>query len=70
MPLRLRERIRAVLGFKTLPVTALTVLVYAAIYATVLITDDLPAIPSARKQVKIGLNLNDAYADLHQVSQD
>ena len=56
------------LGFKTIPVTALTLLVYAAIYIAVLATDDLPSVPSSKKQARIGLDLDDAYADLHQVS--
>lgn len=55
--------IHAILGFRTIPTSVLLVLIYAAIFSTVLVTDDLPNLPSDRK----GLDLDQSYADLHLV---
>ena len=53
----------AAVSFRTLPTTFLAVLVYLAIFISVLVTDELPA--TARDQR--GLNLTQAYSDLRQV---
>ena len=55
--------VSTVLGFRTVPTTVLLTLIYAAIFSTVLITDELPDVPKDTG----GLNLDQAYADLHQV---
>lgn len=55
--------ISTVLGFRTVPTTVLLILIYSAIFSTVLVTDELPDVPKG----KGGLNLDQAYADLHQV---
>lgn len=55
--------ISAVLGFRIIPTTVLLVLVYAAVFTTVLVTDELPNVP----QNQGGLDLDQAYADLHEV---
>lgn len=55
--------ISAVLGFRSIPTTVLLVLVYAAVFTTVLVTDELPDVPKNQG----GLNISQAYADLYQV---
>lgn len=54
----------AVLGFRSIPTTVLLVLVYVAVFTTVLVTDELPDVPKNQG----GLNISQAYADLYQVS--
>lgn len=63
-----RERIAAVFAFSTLPVTILTIIVYAAVFVSVAVLDELPAVPSGNKQ--LGLNIDTAYDDLHKVRSD
>ena len=53
----------AAVSFRTLPTTSVAVLVYLAIFISVLVTDELPATPKAQR----GLNLTQAYSDLRQV---
>ena len=53
----------AAVSFRTLPTTFLAVLVYLAIFISVLVTDELPATPKDQR----GLNLTQAYSDLRQV---
>ncbi|KAF9237861.1 hypothetical protein BU15DRAFT_88557 [Melanogaster broomeanus] len=60
----IRDRVAAVLAFNTIPTTVLLVLIYAAIFSTVLVTDNLPAVPKNTR----GLALDQAWLDLHQVS--
>lgn len=55
--------VSTVLGFRTIPTTILLILVYAAVFSTVLVTDELPDVPKDQG----GLDLDQAYADLHQV---
>lgn len=62
----IRDRIAAVLAFRVAPTTITALLIYAAIYVSVVITDDLPYTPSLSKQR--GVNLDAAYEDLHLVS--
>ncbi|KAI5115976.1 hypothetical protein M0805_002625 [Coniferiporia weirii] len=62
----IRDRVAKVLGFKTLPVTVLTVLVYAAIYLAITFTDEPPAVPAPKDQH--GLNIDRAYSDLHKIA--
>jgi len=57
------QSISTVLGFRTVPTTILLILVYAAVFSTVLVTDELPDVPKDQG----GLDLDQAYADLHQV---
>lgn len=57
------ERIAPVLAFRTLPATILLVTIYVVLLTSVFVTDGLPGIPKDQK----GLNLNQAYADLHKV---
>ena len=59
-----RDKIAAVLAFKTLPTTVLSVLLYAILLSSVFVSDELPKIP--RNQG--GLDLRQAYDDLHHVS--
>lgn len=60
----IRDRIGAIFAFNTVPTTVLLVLVYAAIFSTVLVTDNLPPLPRDTR----GLDLNQAWWDLHQAS--
>ncbi|KAL4071336.1 hypothetical protein V8B97DRAFT_452974 [Scleroderma yunnanense] len=62
--MRISNRIKAVLAFRTVPTTIALVVVYAAIIISVLLTDQLPSIPKKTR----GLDLDQAYLDLHQVS--
>ncbi|KAF9222451.1 hypothetical protein BS17DRAFT_708764 [Gyrodon lividus] len=59
-----RNRVATVLAFNTIPTTVLLVLIYTAIFSTVLVTDNLPAVPKHTR----GLDLDQAWLDLHQVS--
>ncbi|KIY46136.1 hypothetical protein FISHEDRAFT_75980 [Fistulina hepatica ATCC 64428] len=52
------------LRFRTIPNTVLVCLVYIAIFAAVFSTDRLHDIPRDQK----GLNITEAYADLHQIA--
>ena len=61
----IRDRIASVLAFKTLPVTAVTLVVYAAIYIAIAVLDDLPSVPPSKGQ--LGLDIDTAYGDLHKV---
>lgn len=63
----IRDRIASVLAFKALPVTFVTIVVYAAIYISVAILDELPAVPAPSKQ--LGLDIDVAYDDLHKVNK-
>ncbi|KAH8119687.1 Zn-dependent exopeptidase [Phellopilus nigrolimitatus] len=62
----IRDRAASVLAFKKLPVTIVVVFIYAAIYISLSITDNLPSFPTPAGQH--GLNLDDAYADLHKIA--
>ena len=53
----------AVLAFRTIPTTVLLVVVYAAIFSTLLVTDRLPPVPKHT----LGLDFQRAYTDLHEV---
>lgn len=57
------EKISKVLGFRTLPTTIFASLIYLAVFVSVLVTDELPNVP--RNQG--GLDLEQAYQDLHEV---
>lgn len=61
----IRGRLGAIFAFNTVPTTILLVLIYAAIFSTVLITDKLPPVPRNTR----GLDLDRAWLDLHQVSR-
>jgi hypothetical protein len=57
------EGIAKVLAFRTLPTTVLVVAIYTAIFGAVLYGDRVAKVPKNQK----GLNLAQAYADLHHV---
>jgi len=59
------ETIKKALAFRIWPTTICVAIVYAAVIVSVLVTDELPEVPSHSRQQ--GLNLTKAYADLHQV---
>lgn len=59
----LGDRIAAFTAFRTIPTTVLVLLAYLAIFTSVLLTDQLPGVPKKQR----GLDLNQAYADLHHV---
>ncbi len=61
----MRDKIASYLAFRTIPTTVAVVVVYAALFLTLILTDDVTTIPKPSKQR--GLNLDEAYADLHQV---
>ena len=61
--MRILDRIPAVLAFRTVPTAVALVVVYAAIFISVLLTDQIPSIPKHTR----GLDLDQAYLDLHQV---
>ncbi|KAF8921991.1 putative zinc metalloprotease [Mucidula mucida] len=58
------QKFSAVLGFRTVPTTVLVVLIYLATFISVLVTDQLANVPKNQR----GLNLDEAYADLHQIA--
>ncbi|KAG9312220.1 hypothetical protein JVU11DRAFT_7519 [Chiua virens] len=60
----IRDRLGAIFGFNPIPTTILLVLIYAAIFSTVIVTDNLPSVPRNTR----GLDLDQAWWDLHQVS--
>ncbi|KAF5343636.1 hypothetical protein D9757_014678 [Collybiopsis confluens] len=57
-------------GFLTLPVTTVLVLVYLTVIISTLVTDQLPAVPSQSTLNSRygGLNVSEAYEDLHIIS--
>ena len=55
--------LKAPFHFTSTPVSVLAVVIYAIIFASVLYTDELYDIPKNTK----GLDVDRAYADLHQV---
>ena len=63
--MRFRERAASILASRIVPTTVVFLVVYAAIYLSVLITDELPSVPPSKKQG--GLDVDVAYADLHKV---
>ncbi|KAG6382055.1 hypothetical protein JVT61DRAFT_692 [Boletus reticuloceps] len=60
----IRDCLRSIFAFNTIPTTILLVFVYAAIFSAVLVTDNLPPVPRDAR----GLDLDQAWWDLHQVS--
>ncbi|KAJ7685578.1 hypothetical protein DFH06DRAFT_46853 [Mycena polygramma] len=58
------EGIAKVLAFRTLPTTVLAVLVYVVLFSAVLVGDRVPKVPKDQK----GLDLAQAYADLHHIA--
>ncbi|KAG7452279.1 uncharacterized protein BT62DRAFT_960318 [Guyanagaster necrorhizus] len=65
MKMTLVQKISSVFAFRTLPTTVLASLIYLAIFISLLVTDGLPAVPKNRK----GLDLDQAYLDLHKIAQ-
>lgn len=62
--MRISDRLGAIFRFDTIPTTVLLILVYATIFSTVLVTDQLPSVPRNTR----GLDPNRAWWDLHRVS--
>lgn len=54
----------AVLAFRTIPTTILITVIYAAIFSTLLVTDQLPSVPKHTR----GVDFQQAYRDLHEVA--
>ncbi|KAG1719757.1 hypothetical protein EDB19DRAFT_2044953 [Suillus lakei] len=54
----------AVLAFRTIPTTVLITVIYAAVFSTLLVTDQLPSVPKHTQ----GLDFQQAYRDLHEVA--
>ena len=61
--MRIWHYLSLVLGFRTIPTTILLVLLYAGVFSTVLVTDELPNVP----EDKAGLDFDGAWSDLHEV---
>ncbi|KAK7038111.1 peptide hydrolase [Favolaschia claudopus] len=59
------EAIAKVFAFRTLPTTILVVAVYLVLFASVRYGDRVPAVPKNQN----GLNLTQAYADLHHIAR-
>ncbi|KAJ6618853.1 hypothetical protein B0H10DRAFT_1794655 [Mycena sp. CBHHK59/15] len=58
------EGIAKVIAFRTLPTTILVILVYAVLFGAVWYGDQVPGVPKNQK----GLDLAQAYADLHHIA--
>ncbi|KAG1882430.1 hypothetical protein F4604DRAFT_425374 [Suillus subluteus] len=54
----------AVLAFRTIPTTIFITVIYAAVFSTLLITDQLPSVPKYTR----GLDIQQTYRDLHEVA--
>ena len=61
--MKIVEYIARVFAFRNTPTTVLLLAVYVAIFASVLVTDQLPRVPKARRGA-----VDEAYADLQAVS--
>ncbi|KAJ7137774.1 hypothetical protein C8R44DRAFT_660823 [Mycena epipterygia] len=59
------EGIAKVFAFRTIPTTVLTVLVYGVLFGAVLFGDRVPEVPKNQQ----GLDLAQAYADLHHIAE-
>lgn len=58
---------QSVFGFRTVPTTVFLVLIYAAAFVSLYVTDQLPAVPGVDQQQGYGVDLEAAYKDLHLV---
>ncbi|KAF9075515.1 hypothetical protein BDP27DRAFT_1415298 [Rhodocollybia butyracea] len=67
---RFRAALAQAVGFRTLPVTVLLVLLYLAAILSTLITDQLTSVPptSTLQSHYGGLNVTEAYKDLHVIA--
>lgn len=61
----LKEWLKTPFQFAAMPVSVLAVLIYGSVFTAVSITDQTPAVPKDLG----GLNLSQAYENLHIVSQ-
>lgn len=59
--------LQSVFGFRTVPTTVFLILIYAAAFVSLYVTDQLPAVPAVEKQHGYGVDLEAAYKDLHLV---
>ncbi|EIN06389.1 hypothetical protein PUNSTDRAFT_89945 [Punctularia strigosozonata HHB-11173 SS5] len=64
--MKVLHHIKNALSFKPIPVTVLAVVIYAVLFGSVVVTDELPDVPKVKRWK--GLNLTEAYADLHVVA--
>ncbi|KAG0693423.1 hypothetical protein DFH29DRAFT_396814 [Suillus ampliporus] len=56
--------ISAVFAFRTVPTTIFIAVIYAAVFSTLLVTDQLPSVPKHTR----GLDFQQTYRDLHEVA--
>lgn len=59
--------LHSVFAFRTVPTTVFIILLYAAAFISLYVTDQLPVVPSVDKQHGYGVDLETAYKDLHLV---
>ncbi|KAF8655629.1 hypothetical protein AX16_002983 [Volvariella volvacea WC 439] len=64
--MKLLEGVTAATSFRTLPNTILLIIIYAVVFASVFITDELPDVP--KKKNRQGLDLDQAMQDLHYIT--
>jgi hypothetical protein len=57
----------AAFSFRSRQVTALALLLYAAVFVVLFVTDRLAPVSGEGKQHELGLDLEEAYQDLHKV---
>ncbi|KAI0311189.1 hypothetical protein OF83DRAFT_1069216 [Amylostereum chailletii] len=60
--------LHSVFSFRTRSVTVLAVLFYLAIFVSLYVTDLLAPVPGTEKQAALGLDLEEAYRDLHVIA--
>ncbi|KIY73480.1 hypothetical protein CYLTODRAFT_434156 [Cylindrobasidium torrendii FP15055 ss-10] len=58
------DAVAKILGFRAAPTTILILIIHLAVAISVLVTDQLPNVPRDQR----GLNLDEAYADLHEIA--
>ena len=61
------ERVRPVLGYRTLPTTILLVLIYLIALVAIFVTDELDPVPHAGSKKLKWLDLKQAWGDLEHV---
>lgn len=60
--------LHSMFSFRTCSTTVLASLFYLAIFTSLYVTQNGPSVPSRQKQHALGLNVEQAYRDLHVVS--
>ena len=64
--MNIRDRLRSILAFRPIPTTFVAIVVYASIYLSILLTDNIIPVPKLGGE-HLGLNLQNAYNDLQMV---